>query len=200
MNLESVWTVLENGSWESKQALGEASGLDEDELTRIIAFLDRWNFVDVQTSPEQLVRRRPGAVSPVETFQVLRAISAEPVPSTRHRLAERVACYACAGRDLSFVRRNMVECVRCHKKQWYAIEIDETLTNHESEQLPERLGFLGRMLLRLGLPQPAFSRNIPKPVQYFWFRCVKCGRVSADYPHGHVKYLNCPSCECHNHF
>jgi hypothetical protein len=201
MPLEAVWQILENGKWESKQALREASGVDDDTLSRIINFLNRWNFVDIQRSPELLVRRRPEAISPVETFDLLRAITdSSSIPTTRPRLAERVACRVCNGRDLKFVGINEVECTGCHEKQWYAIEPREALTDHETAQSPTRLGLLERVLVRLGFPQPAFHVNNPKPVQYFWFRCMSCGKVSSDYPHGFSRYLSCKFCECRTHF
>jgi len=201
MTLEGVWEVLENGRWESKQALREASGVDDNTLSRIINFLDRWDFVEIQRTPDLLVRRRPGAISPVETFNLLRSINGGlSVPSRHRRLAERVACRVCGGRNLTLVNANEVECVRCHEKQWFALEIGEPLTDRESAQVPERPGLLRRIFVRLGFPQEAFRRYIPKPVRYFWFRCTSCGRISTDYPHGYSRYLTCPSCECHNYY
>lgn len=201
MTLEGVWEVLENGRWESKEALGEASGVDENTLIRIINFLDRWDFVEIQRTPELLVRRRPGALSPVETFNLVRAVNGRlSVPSRHRRLAERVACCVCGERNLSQVSGNEVECSRCHEKQWFALEIGEPLAKCESAQAPERLGLLSRIFVRFGFPQEAFCRHIPKPVRYFWFQCISCGRISTDYPHGHSRYLTCPSCECHNYY
>ena len=143
MTLESVWEVLENGKWKSKQALKEASGVDDTTLGLIVSFLDRWNFVDIRRSPELLIRRKRGVVSPVKTFDLLSVISAgQSIPITRRRLAERVACHVCNGRALNLVGVNEVECARCHEKQWYAIETGETIINHQNTQPPVRLGLL----------------------------------------------------------
>jgi len=202
MTLESVWAILENGEWESKQALREASGDDEDTLSRIINFLHRWNFVDIQNSPNLLVRRKPGTISPLETFDLLRAITNHPSPSsTRRKLAERVACRVCGERNLRFIGANEVECARCHEKQWFALETKEPFTQHkEVARSPDRLHLASRILIRLGFPQRAFRTTLPKALQYFWFRCTSCGKVSTDYPHSYSRYLTCQSCGCHNHF
>jgi hypothetical protein len=121
VTLEAVWQLLENGRWESKQALREASGVDDDTINQIINFLSRWAFVDVQRSPEFLVRRRSGVISPMETFDFLRLITQHP-STTRAKIAERVACRVCNGRRLSLIGVNEVECGQCNEKQWYAIE------------------------------------------------------------------------------
>ena len=124
MMLQVVWQVLRDGDWASKQSLREASGVDDNTINRIISFLDRWDFVDVQRSPELLIRRKPGAISPEETFALLTEMVAASPLSKRPKLAERVACRICNGRELSFVGGNEVECDHCHEKQWYAIEMD----------------------------------------------------------------------------
>jgi hypothetical protein len=206
MTLEAVWQILAKGRWESNQALEKASGVDDDTLTRIINFLDRWKFVDIRQSPELMVKRKAYALSPVETFDLLRAIanrSSPPIPTTRPKIAERVACRACNGRALSFVGLNEVECNQCHEKQWHAIEAKEdgeTLTDREGTRSPAPLGLQDRILVRLGHPQKAFDAHIPKSTQYFWFRCTRCKETSADYPHGHSKYLTCPLCHTKNQF
>jgi len=54
---------------------------------------------------------------------------------------------------------------------------------------------LKRLLIRLGFPQPAFVRYIPKATQFFWFRCMKCKKVSTDYLHGYSRYFTCEFCK-----
>jgi hypothetical protein len=132
MTLEIVWRVLEDGEWGSRQTLREASGLDYAILDRMIQFLQRWKFVDTQRSPEVLVRRKAGAISPVETIKALRTITrSSPVPIGRRRLAQRVACRICGGRDFNFTGRNQVECVQCHETEWFTIESHKSFTIHE---------------------------------------------------------------------
>ena len=121
MTLEVVWQLLETGRWASRQALKEASGVDDDTLNRIINFLSRWSFVDVRRTPEILVRRRSGAISPIATFALLKSLSQEPT-NIHPKLAERVACRVCNGRRLSFIGENEVECDQCKETQWYIIE------------------------------------------------------------------------------
>jgi len=120
LTLEAVWQLLEVGTWASRQALKEACGVDDDTLDRIINFLSRWSFIDVQLSPEILIRRRSGVASPLETFDLLRSLTHEP---TGHKVAERVACRVCNGNRLTFVGENEVECGQCKEKQWYTIEV-----------------------------------------------------------------------------
>jgi len=66
MILESVWSVLPEGRWESAKALEEASGLDEGTLKRVVDFLVRWEFVESKHFPELQIRRKAGTISPVE--------------------------------------------------------------------------------------------------------------------------------------
>ena len=146
--IERVWRNLESGKWKSKAALREACGADDDTVTRIINFLTRWEFVDTKRSPELLVRRKPGALSPVETFEVLSRLSdGSPTQTARPRIAERVSCGACGSRDLGFVGVNEVECNRCHEKQWYAIVLEEKTRSHAGPS------FLDRVLIRFGFAQ-----------------------------------------------
>lgn len=180
--------------------LCELSSVDDDTLDLLVNFLDRWGFVEVRRTAELLVRRKPGAVSVVETFNLLCSINRGLPDSGKRRVAERVACRVCGGRNLNVVGANLVECTGCHEKQWFAVEVSESYRNPEKVELPRRLGLFGRLFVRFGFPQEAFCRHVPKPVRYFWFRCTSCGKVSADYPHGYSRYLTCPSCECHNHF
>jgi len=202
MTLETVWRTLENGKWEPKSALLEASGVDDETLTNVINFLARWNFVEVERSSELLIRRKRGAISPVETLEVLSGIAdGESISKTRRTLAERLACRVCDGRELNFVGENEVECNECHEKQWYSLETPEPLGRSPVEpESPVELSVSGRLLVRLGHPQKAFRASIPKVTQYFWFRCTSCGKTSTDYAHGHSKYLTCPQCQTHNQF
>jgi len=122
MTLQAVWQALRDGGWASKQSLREASGVDDITINQIISFLDRWDFIDILQSPELLIRRKPGAISPQETFALLTEMATTSQLTKRPKLAERVACRLCNGRKLSFVGKNEVECNQCHEKQWYAIE------------------------------------------------------------------------------
>ena len=54
---------------------------------------------------------------------------------------------------------------------------------------------LKRFLLRLGRPQFAFIRNIPKPTRFYYFRCQRCKRIYTDYVHGYSRYFICPQCD-----
>jgi len=203
LTLESVWGILESGQWESKDALKKASGVDDDTLTGIIGFLDRWQFIETKRTPELLVRRKSGVISPVETLQILRSINSETTETTSQKpntIAERVACRRCGGRHLATIGHNEVECATCHEKQWFALEIDKTTMKLEEAEPRIRLGIWKRMLVRLGLPQPAFSRNVPRQLQYFWFRCTECSRVSADYLHGWSQYMTCEFCGSKSRF
>lgn len=128
MTLEAIWEVLENGAWTSKRNLQESTGIDEDTLHRAINFLDRWNFIEIQRSPELLLRRKPGIISPLQTFDLLRAVTTSDLAdSNRRRLAQRVACRVCGGHDLAPIDKNEVECTQCHEKQWYSLEIENEL-------------------------------------------------------------------------
>jgi Zn finger protein HypA/HybF involved in hydrogenase expression len=201
--LENVWEILEDGRWESKVTLEKISGIDDGSLNRIISFLNRWNFIEIKRTTELLVRRKPGTASPVQVFQLLSSIGSEQVTTEkRHMLAERVACRSCGGRQLEPIEDNEVECVTCHEKQWYTLEVDKSLSTATMETV-EQAGqpkLLRRVLVRLGFPQKAFYANIPKETQYFWFRCTHCGKTSADYPHGYSRYLTCPSCKSRSQF
>ena len=137
MTLEVVWQLLETGRWASRQALKEASGVDDDTLNRIINFLNRWSFVDVRRSPEILVRRRPGAISPLATFALLKSLTQDQT-NTHPKLAERVACRVCNGRSLSFIGGNEVECDQCKETQWYVIERKSFGIHADSNPLQKR--------------------------------------------------------------
>ena len=67
-------------------------------------------------------------------------------------------------------------------------------------KLPEQPGFFGRLVVSLGLPARAFVRSIPKPTQFFWFRCFTCRKLSADYFHGYSHHLICKFCKSRNEF
>ena len=127
LTLEAVWQLLAKGGWNSKVALREASGFDDDTLDRIISFLNRWNLVEVQWTPELLLRRKPGTISPTVTADLLRYVIQGPDNLTaNHILARRVACRTCGGRELIPIADNEVECNLCGEKQWCVIEADES--------------------------------------------------------------------------
>jgi Zn finger protein HypA/HybF involved in hydrogenase expression len=196
-SLETVWEKLKDGEWESKAELAAACGEDADSLIRIISFLDRWGFVDVDSWPELRVRRKSNAISPMETFQLFR----ELVPTNFDRvIAKRIACRSCGSRKLRFIQRNQVECATCNEKQWYTVGREETIDHQDYAGIYPQPSLLERALIRLGRPQKAFRANIPRETQYFWFRCTNCGKTSADYPHGHSKYLTCPTCKSDNQY
>jgi Zn finger protein HypA/HybF involved in hydrogenase expression len=203
MTVQAIWEILENGNWESTRTIKETSGIDENTLQRIVNFLQRWNFIEVQES-RGLIRRKPGMISPLETFNLLRSIGTAEPASSHDWLAERVACRVCHGRILTPTGKNEVECTQCHEKQWSTIERkDKSMMEAiepETLEPPRELNLLSRSLVRLGFPQKAFHANIPNSTQYFQFRCMSCGKVSTDYPHSHSRYLTCPACESRNQF
>jgi len=192
--LETVWSAIPELEWETPEALKRTSGLDEGTLRRTVDFLVRWDFVEVRQYPGLQIRRKPGAVSPVEIVSVLRQIGDPKPPSGRVRIATRVACRACGKRNLTLSGQNEVECATCHEKQWLAIEINKATMRLEETETPIHPGPLRQMLVRLGFPQPAFRRYLPRQLQYFWFWCTECRRVSADYPHGYSRYVTCEFC------
>jgi len=195
-SLDRVWESLKEGEWESKIELATVCG-DPDYLTRIINFLYRWDFVDVEKWPELRVRRKTNTVSPTETFQLFRELS----PTKNERvIAERIACRSCGGRKLRFIQRNEVECLTCKDKQWYTVGPQEDSNQMDYAGTYPEPSLFERALIRLGRPQKAFRANIPKETQYYWFRCTNCGKTSADYPHGHAKYLTCPTCKSDNQY
>ncbi len=126
MFLETVWAALPEERWETAEALERTSGVDEDTLKRVVNFLVRWDFVETRRFPDLRIRRKAGALSPVEVVGLLGAVtSTKPIQleqNGRARLAERVACIACGNRNLIFLTENEVECTKCHEKQWFAIE------------------------------------------------------------------------------
>jgi ribosomal protein S27E len=200
MVLERVWDILRNDLWENDRQLMKASGLDDATLGRVINFLDRWGFVETRRTPNLLVRRKPGVISPVETINLLRSIKNNMVASTRDRVAERVACRVCGCRDLSIVGINEVECTRCHEKQWRTIERMQASIVLEENDPRKSPCLFKRFLVRVGLPQTAYVRHIPRPTRFYWFRCSACKRTSTDYSHGHMKYLTCQYCKTMNTF
>ena len=129
MFLEMVWSALSEDHWLEASELKATSGADENTLMRVVDFLVRWNFAEIRKEPSLQVKRKPGAISPIDVVQVLRAAQETPqlkaVPSGAFRLAERVACRICGGRRLRATGRNEVECTKCHERQWYAINKHE---------------------------------------------------------------------------
>jgi len=146
--LETVWSAIPELEWETPEALKETSGLDEGTLKRAVDFLVRWEFVEVRQYPGMEIRRKPGAVSPVEIVSALRSISdaESPTPNGRVRIATRVACRACGHRNLTLSGPNEVECATCHEKQWFGLEIDKGALKLEEKVTPVRLSALRRIL------------------------------------------------------
>ena len=156
MFLETVWAAVPEKRWESAEALGRTSGVDEDTLKRVVDFLVRWDFVETGRFPELRIRRKAGALSPVEVVGLIQTVtSTQPIPlkqSGRARLAERVACCACGNRNLTFLTENEVECTKCHEKQWFAIE--KPVKDSDSLKAPTgpRPYVFKRMQVRMGPP------------------------------------------------
>jgi hypothetical protein len=139
LTLESIWQSLEDGEWKSKAALKQVSGADELTLSRIIDLLKRWSFVDIIPSPELLVRRKPGSISPLEILETLHRLEDQTLPTTiRPRVAERVACRICGSRELNPVGVNQVECNHCHERQWYILSLQEK-SRHPARRLLEQI-------------------------------------------------------------
>jgi len=130
LTLERVWGALREGEWESRRELEAASGVDTDTLTRMINFLERWDYVETRSAPDPQVRRKSNVVSPLETFQLLHSITRQQTkPARSHVIAERVACCKCRGQQLRVVGLNEVECCLCHERQWHVIERREPLSS-----------------------------------------------------------------------
>lgn len=200
MLLENVWSALSVDGWKSAETVQERAGIDADTFRRVIGFLVRWNFIETRKSPSLQVRRRSGTISPVDVASLLQSVTGQPGLSPtkmQGNLAERVACRACGGRSFSFLGENQVECKGCGEKQWFTIRIDE---KQELEACAVRPRLFRNLLLRLGLPQQAFVRNIPKPTRFYWFRCLVCKKNSTDYFHGHSRILRCQFCRTENAF
>jgi len=108
-------------------------------------------------------------------------------------LALRVACGRCGSRQLERVQQNLVECSDCHTKQWSILNLEEGAQDSLSHV--DSPGLMRSILVRLGFPQRAFVRYIPKATQFFWVRCLRCKKISADYAHGYSKYFICQFCQ-----
>lgn len=127
MFLEVVWSALSEQRWQSAKELEATSGVDEGTLMRVVDFLVRWDFAETRPFPSLHVKRKSGALSPVEVVGVLRAVTPQvtTIPKRGRRLAERVACRICGNLRLNFLSENEVECTKCGERQWFAIEIPE---------------------------------------------------------------------------
>lgn len=130
MLIEAVWSALTAKRWSSFEQVRRNTSLDEETLSRVLNFLMRWGFVETRNLPRLEIKRKAGACSPVEAFRLLRLVSGpkssgSPLPRERWRLVERIACRRCGGRRLRLVGKNKVECVQCHERQWFAIEVTE---------------------------------------------------------------------------
>jgi hypothetical protein len=195
--LEVVWSSLSERRWRPFRELEKSVSPDAVRLMHIIDFLVFWEFAEARYSPALEVRRKPGALPPVDVVELL-GVSKDGALTARKRgfrLAERVACRLCGWKTLQRVGLNEVECVRCHERQWYTIEV-RGLTYGDSsipvEAYPR--GRLRETLVRLGFPQFAFIKNIPDPTRYYYFMCNGCRKISVDYAHGHSRYFICPHC------
>jgi len=159
MFLESVWSAIPELEWESQETLKQTSGLDEGTLKQTVEFLARWEFVEIRQYPDVQIRRKPGALSPVQTVTLLRSIDEpkSPEPSDGVRIATRIACRVCGCRNLTLTGHNEVECETCHEKQWFSLD---RKTNKLSEVgTPTRRSIWKRMFVRLGIPQPALIQH-----------------------------------------
>ncbi len=154
--LETVWAAVPEERWESAETLGRTSGVDADTLKRVVDFLVRWDFVETERFPELRIRRKAGALSPVEVVGLLRTVtSTQPTPlkqNGRARLAERVACRTCGNRNLTFLTENEVECTKCHERQWFAIEKPEKDSDSMKPASGARPNVLKRLQVHMGFP------------------------------------------------
>src|SRR5208337_1022262 len=108
-------------------------------------------------------------------------------------LALRLACGRCGSHRLDRIQQNLLECSDCHTKQWSILNLQGN-SQDSSSQL-DSPGIITSFLIRLGFPQRAFIRYIPKATQFFWFRCMKCKKTSTDYLHGYSRYFICGFCQ-----
>jgi hypothetical protein len=149
MSLDAIWGSLPDVGWVATENIREATGLDEDRFNVFLNFLIRWKFVEAKTEPEYCVRRKTGVVSPMDVVQVLRTFTdAETgfqVSEERFRVAERVACRLCGHRDFRFLEQNLVECQRCHERQWYRLEFEKPRPLQAEIPTVERSGWLKRL-------------------------------------------------------
>lgn len=155
MILDATWSAVPEGRWISRRALKEATGTDDVTLTRVINFLTSWDLIESRTSPEVQLRRKEGAIDPVKAVDQLQEIIANGpsriVTSGRRRIAERLACRICEGESLDYVGGNMVECHRCHERQWYAIDVAQSSFSSDMDAR-RKPSLVARILLRLGRP------------------------------------------------
>lgn len=127
--VELVWAALQEGTWMSADLLKEASGLDNETLNEAVNFLHRLRFVEVQMFPELSVRKKEGVMSPMAIFEALDRITQKdygsPARRGSRRIVQRVACRKCNGRRFKYAGQNQVECVNCHERQWFKIEVNQ---------------------------------------------------------------------------
>ena len=187
--LEIVWSKLSERRWRPLKELEVCTGADSGRLMRIIDFLVSWEFAEVRHSSNLQIRRRRGILPPVDVVELLDVgfDGALTARKRNFRVAERVACRVCGFQKLRRVGVNEVECVKCHERQWNSIEISE----HRYGKQPNSIQ---KTLVRLGFPQFAFMKNLPKPTRYYYFMCNRCKKISTDYAHGYSRYFVCPHC------
>ena len=153
MSLDAIWRSLPNAGWVATENIRKAAGLDEDRFNATLNFLIRWRFVETKTKPEFSVRRKAGVISPMDVVGVLRTFtdaetgsaSGFEVSERRYAVAERVACRLCGNRDFHFLEQNLVECRRCHDRQWYRIELEKARPHQKEIPIVQRSGWLRRL-------------------------------------------------------
>jgi len=187
--LEVVWSKLSERRWRALGNLMESTGAEAGKLMRIIDFLVCWEFAEVRHSPNLEIRRKPGNLPPVDVIEIL-DVGLEGALTARKRsvrLAERISCRICGCRQFLRVDVNEVECLKCQDRQWYSIEVSD----RHYERPPNSIQ---KVLVRLGFPQFAFIRSVPKPTRHYYFMCNRCKKISSDYAHGFSRYFICPHC------
>ena len=175
--------------WRRLGDLEESTGAEPGKLMRIIDFLVSWEFAEVRHSPSPQIRRKPGSLPPVDVIEILDVgfEGAFTAQKRSVRLAERLSCRVCGWKQLLRVDVNEVECLKCHERQWYSIEV----SGHRYEKPPNGIQ---KTLVRLGFPQFAFMKSVPEPTRYYYFMCNRCKKISSDYAHGFSRYFICPHC------
>jgi hypothetical protein len=152
LSIDTVWEAIPELEWATPERIREASGVDKQRVNAILNFLIHWKFVDESKDPKFSVRRRAGIMPPTAAFAALRTfIDAEKSLETSPRqasFAERVACRACGERSFNFLEQNLVECRRCHERQWFTIEIGITSGIQEQVANVSPASWLRRLLGR----------------------------------------------------
>ncbi len=162
MTLDTIWAAIPERRWEFAEALNKTLGVDEQTFRRVVNFLVRWDFIEIEQSPELRIRKKAGALSPIEVVNLLSLVNSAKPRSKRNRrtrLAERVACRACGSLNLTHLAENEVECAKCHERQWFTIEKpqkDSESVRNSFEASPTCLS--------------GHKEDIPTPKQFDWFK------------------------------